>query len=140
MQPFVSFGGEKLALAKLAAQVLPGVGAEICERHVDGAGGAHDGSSCLTSSFTEIFPAEDRSVTARLFERFVRTLGRAESGVGEFKRLKDFSFHQVFPGGAGHLLGHRARNRVADIRVRKLLARRVVWLFGEHIQHRLSTR
>ena len=73
------------------------------------------------SSSTATFPARTVSVTARLFERFVRTLRRAEPCFRELQRLEDFSFHEVFPGGAGHLLGHRPRNRVADIRVRKLL-------------------
>ena len=77
------------------------------------------------SSFALIFsnhaaPGGDRQAD-RAFPR--RALWRTEPGAGELQRLKDFTFHKVFPTGAGRLFGHRPGNRVADVRVGELLAR-----------------
>ena len=139
VEQFVGFGGEKLARAKLAAQVFRGVSAEVAERHVNGAGGAHDGSIVRLVVHRD-FPARYVSVTARLWGVSSGLLGGPKPASVSFKRLEHLSFHEIFPGGAGHLFGHRAGNGVADIRVRILLARWVCRFFGDHIQHRLSTR
>ena len=43
------------------------------------------------------------AVTSVLIEGFGRAFWRTEPGAGELQRLKDFSFHKIFPsqGGGG---------------------------------------
>ena len=83
MEPFVRCPGEQLARAEFAMQVLVGKGAEIGERHMHVGRGAHDGS-IICRVIQRDFSGKDLAVTARLFERCVGALGRAETCFGEF--------------------------------------------------------